>query len=90
MDEQAKKDEIYEFIRATLSRNTRNVMVLCQSILLPDTVTTQSIDIGVNNLTLTSHVRQDELPVFIEGDLVIAQIRPENQEPRHPKDGSDN
>lgn len=72
MDHQDRRLEIVqEYLTRSLNRNRRLITVLCEGVIVPDTLPTHELHTGIENVKLTTYFRQDNLPVLIQGDLVV-------------------
>jgi len=62
---------ILEHIKATLVRNRGHVLIICEGLVMPDSVVTRHLESDIDNIVLTSHIRQDNLPIIVNGDVIV-------------------
>ena len=78
-DHQKRQKFIREFMEVSLQRNKNHVLVVCEGVVIPDSATTNEVETGIDDITLTTHIRQDSSPALIKGDMVILYRKQDDQ-----------
>lgn len=83
MENQDKRMQlIQEYLETALIRNKKHLLIVCEDITIPNSALVQSIQTGIDDIIFTSYLRQDDTPIMVKGDIVLAH-RAKN-EPEQP------